>query len=110
MKNTEKITVVIVPVKAPAYVKTIDNKLDVMQEIVGGYIETAHLYDVGEMFEDLTVVCNDKGWVRGLPLNKLGIRGQFFLISSEIHGDGEMVGIEPTKAKVIAELLNSNGG
>lgn len=110
MKKTEKITVVIVPVKAPAYVRTIDNKLDVMQELVGGYIETAQLREVGEMFEDLTVVCNDESWINGMPMNKLGVRGPFLLISSEVSSKGEKSGLDITKAKVIAELLNSNGG
>ena len=40
----------------------IDNTLEAMQEIVGGYIETI-------TFPGFVIVCNEEGKIRGLPEN-----------------------------------------
>ena len=106
----DKLRVVIVPVKSPAYVAEIDNDLKTMQDIVGGYIETTSAFAAGEVFDDTLIVCNEEGAIKGLKRNKLGIRGQFFIISNQVVGDGEMVGLTEGKAEMIALLLNLNGG
>ena len=106
----EKIRVVLVPTDGKAVVVEIDNDLHTMQELVGGYIETARIFDAGEVFDGCRIVCNEEGIIRRLKLNKLGIRGQFFIISDHISGDGEMVGLEEGKAHLVAAVLNSNGG
>ena len=43
--------------------KWIDNTLGAMQKIVGGYIETV------TVFEDLVIICNEEGRLRGLEPN-----------------------------------------
>ena len=105
----DKIKVVVVPVSEPAVVTEIDNDLKTMQELVGGYIETVRMIDAGEAFDGCRIVCNEEGTIHRLKLNKLGIRGQFFIISDRIDGDGEMVGLEEEKAQLVAAVLNSNG-
>ena len=56
---------VVEPEKTP-YEKEIDDSLEAMQEIVGGYIEAIY------PFEDLEValVCNEEGKIENLPLNR----------------------------------------
>ena len=106
----KKLKVVVVPVGKDAYVTDIDNTLEAMQELVEGYIEVVRFTEAGEMFDGTKIVCNDEGFCRNMKANKLGIRGPFFIISDRIEGDGEMVGLTEAHAKVLASLLNSNGG
>ena len=49
----------------PAVVKRIENTLESLQEIVGGYIETAPLW-----LEDLVLICNEEGKLRGMAPNR----------------------------------------
>ena len=44
-------------------VKEIENTLDVLKELVGGYIETITLHD------DIILICNEEGKLQGLPPN-----------------------------------------
>ncbi len=46
-----------------AEMRTIENTLESLQKIVGGYIETV------TMFADLVVICNEEGRIYGLPFN-----------------------------------------
>lgn len=62
-KTNEEIEVIIKrPGEAPAK-KTIQNRLEVLQAIVGGYIETVTLAS------DLVIICNEEGRIMGLPYN-----------------------------------------
>ena len=105
----KKLTVVVVPVDTPAYVAQINDDLQVMQELVGGYIETVRIIDAGEAFDGCRIVCNDEGYIRKMKKNKLGVYGPFFIISDSISRD-KMVGLEEGKAHLVAAVLNSNGG
>ena len=89
------IRVVIVPRSEPAYIKEIENDLQVMQEIVGGYIETTKLT------QGIRIVFNEEGLMLNLPQNKHlpWLVGTVFLISSDIEGDGEMVGLKSRTAE-----------
>lgn len=51
------------PGKSPE-VREIDNDLKVLQELVGGYIETVR-------FNDITMIINEEGKLNGLPVNFL---------------------------------------
>lgn len=86
MKKEQQIRILVVePGKAP-YAATIENTLEGMQSVVGGYIEYVPLTD------DWTasLYCNDEGKINGLPPNRrLGndiIAGTFFICGSD---DGE---------------------
>ena len=105
-----KLRIVYVPVGEDAYVKEIADDLQVMQELVKGYIETARITDCGAAFDGCRILCNDEGYIRRMKKNKLGIYGPFFIISDRVAGDGEMVGLDEGQAHLIAAVLNSNGG
>ena len=56
---------ILVAVKRPnetAFLTRIDNTLEELQRIVGGYIETT-------TFGDVVVICNEEGLIYGLPYN-----------------------------------------
>ena len=61
--NKEQIEILVVEPGKKPYVKTIDNSLQAMQEVVGGYIEPIY-------FDDAAIVVNEEGKVNKLPLNR----------------------------------------
>ena len=63
--NDSKIKVLLVePEKYPKEI-VIDDSLEAMQEVVGGDIEEYMPYD-----DDVAIICNEEGKMRGLPLNR----------------------------------------
>jgi hypothetical protein len=68
--------VVYEPNKKKKTVKEIDNTLEAMQEVVGGYIE---LVKLGR--QDIVLVCNEEGRVLGLPKNR-GFYGTFLFVGN----------------------------
>ncbi len=77
MSKSKKITVVVFEPGKDGYIKTIDNTLEACQEIVGGYIETARCA------KDAIIICNEEGRLRGLPLNRMGLVGTFFICGTK---------------------------
>lgn len=80
-----KIKIVFFPVTGESEVKEIDDKLDVMQGLVGGgYIEAVY-------YEGFTLWCNEDGISKGFPLNRYvgphAILGNFFLSKDDDEGD-----------------------
>ncbi|MDE7244621.1 MAG: DUF3846 domain-containing protein [Oscillospiraceae bacterium] len=72
--------------------REIDGSLESMQEIVGGLIQPVYPFD-----DPVALVCNDEGWLRGLPMNR-GLRdedgqiydivcGTFFLCGTPAASD-----------------------
>lgn len=61
----EKIKVVLLEPGKIARTAEIGTSLKDLQEIVDGYIETAHFFD-----EPVCLVCNEEGKVRELPINR----------------------------------------
>ena len=57
------IRVIIKKPNSQPYMTVIENDLKKLQEIVGGYIETVTIA------EDLVVICNEEGKLKGLPEN-----------------------------------------
>ncbi len=55
---------IIEPEKVP-HEENIDNGLEAMQNIVGGYIQATYPYD-----DPVALVCNEEGKLTGLPLNR----------------------------------------
>ena len=62
-EQTEKIEILVVEPMIKPYKAVIDNTLDAMQKIVGGYIEPIYL-------DDVAVVVNEEGKINGSPLNR----------------------------------------
>ena len=67
---------------------TINDTLEEMQTLVGGYIEEYSPFD-----DDISIVCNDEGKIRGMPLNRAVydpdngemidiIAGSFFIVGT----------------------------
>ena len=73
--------VVIVEPGKPGYVKDIEDKLENLQQIVGGYIEAITLKP------GVVLVCNEEGKIKGLPINRdIGfdyICGTFFICGTK---------------------------
>lgn len=63
MKKSDKIKVIVKPPRRIAHFEWIDNTLEALQKIVGGYIEVVTLAP------DLALICNEEGRIYGLPLN-----------------------------------------
>ena len=61
----EKIKVLVVEPMEKPYVKEMDNSLEAMQAIVGGFIETVYPFE-----DPVVLVCNDEGKLDGLPFNR----------------------------------------
>ena len=61
----EKLTVLLVqPEKVPERIE-IDNGLEALQKVVGGYIEAVYPYE-----DPVALIVNDEGKLNGLPLNR----------------------------------------
>ena len=56
--------VIVEPGKEP-YIKVVENSLECLQKIVGGYIETIRPFG-----DEVILVCNEEGRLRGLSLNR----------------------------------------
>lgn len=86
---------VIEPGKQP-YIKDVENKLEALQEIVGGYIETIHPYT-----DPVVLVCNEEGRLLGLEPNRFVehygvIVGTFFICG---HGIDDFTGLSEDMAE-----------
>jgi hypothetical protein len=59
--------------------RTIDDSLDSMQSVVGGYIEHVPVMNpaTGVAFKGLVIVCNEEGRLKKLPTNRWGFVGSF---------------------------------
>lgn len=101
----DRITVLIKEPCKESELKTIDNTLEAMQAIVGGYIETVNLPGGG------ILVCNEEGFIKGLKPNCLvcGHKiyyGTFFLCGADPE-DPENFGDAPitwVNSFTVAEL------
>ena len=63
--NDSKIKVLLVEPEKYQKEIEIDDSLEAMQEVVGGDIEEYMPFD-----DDVAIICNEEGKVRGLPLNR----------------------------------------
>ena len=60
-----KLTVLLVPVGKTPRVVRIDDELEAMQDLVGGYIEEYMPFE-----DEVALVCNEEGKMHGLDLNR----------------------------------------
>ena len=87
-----KIKVVICEPGKQARVAEIDNTLEAMQEIVGGYIEAVY----PEYNSSVALICNEEGKISGLELNR-----------SLTDDDGEIIDIIAGTFLVVGADTNS---
>lgn len=84
--ETKRKVLLVEPQKRPRVVE-IDDTLDALQELVGGYIESIYPFE-----DEVALVCNEEGKLRGLPYNRALydedgdmyelIAGNFFIIGA----------------------------
>ena len=92
--------------------RDISGSLKEMQSIVGGYIQAIYPFDE----PDVALVCNEEGWLRGLPGNR-GLRnengevsniiwGTFFLCGVPANGD-DFVGLTPEQTEQLEKQFHT---
>ena len=100
----KQIRVIVKTVDGDWEIKTIDNALKPLQQIVGGHIEPVTLTG------DYTLLCNEEGLVLGLPFNQrvfeFKIYGDFCIVRT--HGD-EFVTMNQEEAESIIRALRKKG-
>ena len=64
--NVDTLKVLVVEPQKPPYAVEIPNRLDALQGIVGGHLETVYPFP-----DSVAVVCNETGKLQGLPFNRL---------------------------------------
>ena len=63
--NPDLIQVILCEPRKKACITTINNTLESLQQIVGGYIETVYPFD-----DPVAIICNEEGKTNGLELNR----------------------------------------
>lgn len=102
IEQTEKIEILVVEPMIKPYKAVIDNTLDAMQKVVGGYIEPIYL-------DDVAVVVNEEGKINGSPLNRsLYDNGERFDIAAGTFfvcglGEDSFDSLTPEQQKKYAE-------
>ncbi len=81
-------------------VREIENSLEGMQAVVGGYIESVTLSDT------LVAICNEEGRLIGLPTNRFGFVGTFFITRSD--GGEDFTNLTADDLKVINGFVERN--
>ena len=102
MKENQILVVIKEPGQAPRVEPLFENTLEAFQKAVGGYIETVTLA------EDLVIICNEEGWLRGLPFNVkiCGFNLAGTVVAVGVKGD-EFASI---KAKNVPFVMRMLGG
>ena len=77
----DKIRVIVCRVDERAEVIEIDDKLEAMQDVVGGLIQEYMPWE-----DEVAIICNEEGKMMGLPLNR-GIRSDEGQLQDIIAGD-----------------------
>jgi hypothetical protein len=97
----KEIKVIVKKVNGPLEVKVISDSLEIMQGIVGGYIETSTLDN------DVVLICNEEGKMNGLRPNLLFpndiIVGDVFFVSD--GDDGEFASLTDDQIEFVSELI-----
>lgn len=102
--TSDSIQIVVVEPDRVPFALTIDNSLEAMQEIVGGYIENITVGKT-EKGAQLGIVVNEEGKLIGLPFNRRIINfdilvGTFFITAYNLQGDNVSLSDEEC-AKII---------
>ena len=81
----------------------IENTLEAMQKIVGGYIKAVPW----TLSEPFMVICNEEGALMGLPKGWLGLRGDIFVTRQ--GPKGEFATLSDLQAAMVIERLEKGG-
>ena len=91
--SKNQITVLLIQVGQPPQTVSIDNSLEAMQQLVGGYIEEYMPFD-----DEVALICNEEGKINRMPLNRAVydekskamieiIAGDFFLAYAPVNSE-----------------------
>lgn len=101
MEKTIKV-IIVEPMKEP-YSTEIENTLEGLQKVVGGYIETVYLED------DVVLVCNEEGKLMGLSGNRSLendiIAGTFIVVGS--NDEGEFVSLTEDRIRQYSDRFQT---
>lgn len=102
LKENQILVVIKEPGQAPKVEPLFDNTLEAFQEAVGGYIETVTIA------EDLVIICNEEGRLRGLPfnVNVCGIGFVGTVIAAGVKGD-EFASLKSRHVPSVMRLLTN---
>jgi hypothetical protein len=85
----KRVRVVYVPVGEAPRTIAIDNTLEALQKLVGGYVQAVPLAD------SVDIMCNEEGLVLGLPFNRIygphAFHGNFFI--SRVDRNGKTISL-----------------
>lgn len=103
MKSSNKLKMLLVKPKCEPEVIEVDNKIEALQSLVGGYLETitmlVPIYHI--------IVCNEEGKFKSLPPNRyIGcdvIVGNFFITTSR---EGDFASLSEEDIEVLMELYS----
>lgn len=95
-----KILAVIKRVGEEPYVEHIENDLDVLQSLVGGYIEAVTLA------KDLILIVNEEGLINGLPFNENVCGYPFYgtIVAVSIKGE-EFASLKAAHVPLVIRML-----
>jgi hypothetical protein len=103
MLDMQKMNVLVYETGKKPYEKVIKNRLQDMQELVGGYIEIVRLpyLPTGERF---LMIVNEEGLLRGLPQNRGQLVGNMFACAE----DGEEFrGLTALEVEMVRNLVDA---
>ena len=65
----KKLKIIMCPIDEEPYETEVEDKLEDLQKLVGGYIEVVRFGDVEDNYTRYFVVCNEEGLIMKLPYN-----------------------------------------
>ena len=100
MKENKILVVIKEPGQPPRVEPLFENTLEAFQKAVGGYIEAV------TVAEDMVLICNEEGRLRGLPFNVevLGIGFVGTVIAVGVNGD-EFASLKSVHVPHVLRLL-----
>jgi uncharacterized protein (DUF736 family) len=100
---SDPLTVLFYAVGREATQVSIPNSLEALQGLVGGDIESLHLFD------GVCLICNEEGKIHNLPPNRLVrgdvIVGDFFLTTA--NEDGDYVDLTPEQLSAALSFMEA---
>jgi hypothetical protein len=93
------ITVMVFEPGKAGELREIDDSLEALQKVVGGYIEHVTLAP------RLAAICNEHGKLDGLPANRWGFVGTFFMTR---HVGENYVSLTEEDHKIIGSFVSEN--
>lgn len=102
LKENQILVVIKEPGQAPRVEPLFDNTLEAFQKAVGGYIETVTIA------EELVIICNEEGRLRGLPfnVNVCGIGFVGTVVAVGVKGD-EFASLKGSHVPSVMRLLTN---